>query len=129
MRRVQKSIAECIARADFVSVAPDDAVTAAVAGMRDKGTHCALVLDDGVLVGIFTERDFLNKIAAEKRDPATVRLRDVMTPDPEALRPYDGVAYAIHQMAIRRFRNVPVIDGERRPTSVLDIRLVMMHLL
>lgn len=129
MRRVQKTIAECIARADFVSVAPDDPVTVAVAGMRDKGTHCALVVEGGVLVGIFTERDFLNRIAAEKRDPAAVPVREVMTAKPEALRPHDNVSYAIHQMAVRKFRNVPVVDGEGRPTSVLDVRLVMMHLL
>ena len=84
MRRVQTTIAECISRADFVSVAPDDPVKVAVAGMRDTGTHCALVLEGGVLVGIFTERDFLNRIAAEKRDPAAVPVRDVMTPKPEA---------------------------------------------
>jgi CBS domain-containing protein len=129
MRRVQKTIAECIARADYVAVAPDDPVTAAVAGMRDKSTHCALVVDNGLLVGIFTERDFLHRIAAEKRDPANVAMREVMTPRPEALRAHDGVAYAIHQMAVRKFRNVPVVDAEGRPTSVLDIRLVMMHLL
>ena len=129
MRRVQQTIAECISRADYVSVAPGDPVTAAVAGMREKGTHCALVVEAGVLVGIFTERDFLHRIAAEKRDPAKVTMREVMTPRPEALRPHDGVAYAIHQMAVRKFRNVPVVDGEGRPTSVLDIRLVMMHLL
>src|SRR5687767_13154872 len=97
--------------------------------MREKGTQCALVVDGGVLVGIFTERDFRNWVAAEKRDPAEVRLRDVMTPKPEALRAHHGVAYAIHQMAIRKFRNVPVVDGEGRPTSVLNVRLVMMHLL
>src|SRR6186997_2147183 len=97
--------------------------------MREKSTHCALVVEGEVLIGIFTERDFLNRIAAEKRNPAEVRVRDVMTPDPEALHAHDSIAYAINRMAIRRFRNVPVVDRNRRPTSVLDVRLVMMHLL
>lgn len=129
MRRVQKTIAECIARADYVAVAPDDPVTMAVAGMREKGTQCALVVEGGLLVGIFTERDFLNRIAAEKRDPATVTMREVMTAKPEALRAHDAVAYAINRMAVGKFRNVPVVDSEGRPTSVLNVRLVMMHLL
>jgi CBS domain-containing protein len=129
VRRVEKTIAECIARADFVAVAPSDPVATAVAGMREKGTHCALVVEGGLLIGIFTERDFLNRIAADRRDPGVVTMREVMTPKPEALRAHDAVAYAIHQMAVRKFRNVPVVDSEGRPTSVLNVRLVMMHLL
>src|SRR5688572_13222896 len=109
VQRIQKSIAECIAPADFVSVRPDDRVTVAVAAMRDKGTHCALVVKDDELVGIFTERDFLHKIAAERRDPAAVCLREVMTPAPETLRAHDCISYAINRMAVGRFRNVPIV--------------------
>jgi len=129
VRSIQKTIAECIARADFVSVAPGDPVTVAVAGMRAKGTNCALVVDGDKLVGIFTERDFLQKIAAEKRDPARTSMRDVMTPEPETLRAHDSVTYAINRMAVRKYRNVPIVDRNGRPTSVLDARLVMMHLI
>lgn len=129
MRSIQKSIAECIARADFVSVGPDDRVTAAVSGMREKGTNCALVVERGVLIGIFTERDFLRRVAAEKRDPAAVAMREVMTPEPETLHAHDSVTYAINRMAVRKYRNVPIVDRYGRPTSVLDARLVMMHLI
>ena len=129
MRSIQKSIAECIARADFVSVAPGDPVTSAVAGMRAKGTNCALVVDGDKLVGIFTERDFLQRIAGEKRDPARVAVREVMTPEPETLRAHDSVTYAINRMAVRKYRNVPIVDRNGRPTSVLDARLVMLHLI
>lgn len=129
MRSIQKSIAECIARADFVSVGPDEPVTAAVSGMREKGTNCALVVERGVLIGIFTERDFLRRVAAEKRDPAAVAMREVMTPEPETLHAHDSVTYAINRMAVRKYRNVPIVDRYGRPTSVLDARLVMMHLI
>jgi CBS domain-containing protein len=129
VRSIQKSIAECIARADFVSVGPDDPVTTAVNGMREKGTNCALVVERGVLIGIFTERDFLHRVAAEKRDPAAVPMREVMTPEPETLRAHDSVTYAINRMAVRKYRNVPVVDRHGQPTSVLDARLVMMHLI
>jgi len=129
VRSIQKSIAECIARADFVSVAPDDLVTTAVSGMQAKGTNCALVVDREKLIGIFTERDFLHRIAAEGRDPATIPMRQVMTPDPETLRAHDSVTYAINRMAVRKYRNVPIVDRNGRPTSVLDARLVMMHLI
>jgi CBS domain-containing protein len=129
VRSIQKSIAECIARADFVSVGPDDPVTAAVTGMREKGTNCALVVEREKLIGIFTERDFLQRIAAERRDPASVPVREVMTAEPETLRAHDSVTYAINRMAVRKYRNVPIVDRNGRPTSVLDARLVMMHLI
>ena len=128
MRQIQKSIAECIARADFVALGPDDPVTAAIDGMRAKDTHCALVVDGGLLVGIFTERDFLQRVAAKRLDPAAVRMREAMTPDPETLRAHDCVSYAINRMAVGHFRNVPIVDRNGRPTSVLDSRLVLMHL-
>ena len=128
--RIQKSIAERIARADFASVGPDAMVSEAVKGMAEKNTRCALVVDEtGVLIGIFTELDFVERIAAERRDPAKTRMRDVMTPDPEALRAHHCVTYAINRMAHRKFRNVPIVDRHGRPTSVLDVRLVMMHLI
>jgi CBS domain-containing protein len=128
VRQIQKSIAECIARAAFVAVGPDDPVSTAVEGMKAKETHCALVVDGGKLVGIFTERDFLHRVAAERRDPARVRLCEVMTPEPETLRAHDCISYAINRMAVGRFRNVPIVDRNGRPTSVLDSRIVMMHL-
>jgi CBS domain-containing protein len=129
VRRIQRSIAECISKADFVSVGPDDPVSVAVDGMRAKGTHCALVVADGKLAGIFTERDFLRRVALERRDPAATRMHDVMTAQPEALRAHDCISYAINRMATKRFRNVPIVDRNSRPTSVLDAQLVMLHLL
>ena len=108
---------------------PDDLVSTAVAGMRDKKTHCALVVEEGKLVGIFTERDFLNRIASQRRDPARVAIREVMTLDPQTLRAHDCVSYAINRMAVGRYRNVPIVDRNGAPTSVLDVRLVMMHLI
>ena len=129
MRKIEKSIAECISRVDFVALAPERPVAEAMAGMREKGTHCALVVDGDALIGIFTERDFLQRVAAARRNPAEVLLREVMTPDPDTLHPHDCVSYAINRMAVAHYRNVPIVDSRGRPTSVLDVRMVMMHLL
>lgn len=129
MRQIRKSIAECIAKAEFVAVQPGDTVDVAVEGMRAKKTHCALVVDGSKLVGIFTERDYLNRVSIEARNPATTRLADVMTPDPMRLRSTDCVSYAINQMAVRGVRNIPIVDASGQPVSVLDVRLVIMHLI
>lgn len=129
MHRIQKSIRDSIARAKFVAVQPDDTVSAAVEGMKAEKTDCALVVENERLIGIFTERDFLNRISAEDLDPGQTTMRDVMTASPETLRSHNCITYAINRMAIGGYRNIPIVDRDGRPTSVLDVRLVMMHLI
>lgn len=128
MYQIQRSIGECIAESEFASVKPDDMVTAAVEAMTRAERDCVLVLDGGSLAGIFTERDFLNRVSAENRDPASTPMREVMTSEVRSLRSDDCVTYAIDLMANGGFRNVPVVDHSGRPTAVLDVRIVMGHL-
>jgi CBS domain-containing protein len=86
-----------------------------------------LVVDDGRLVGIFTERDVLNRIAGENVDLAAVPLRDHMTPDPQALSEDDALAFALHRMAVGHYRHVPVVrDGS--PVGFLSVRGVLRFL-
>src|SRR5690606_18820937 len=87
-----------------------DVVGKAFDAMSRESHDCVLVLERDVLAGIFTSRDFLNRIAADRRDPQQVTLGDVMTPTPRTLRPRDPVAFAINWMAIEGFRNVPIVD-------------------
>ena len=129
MRQIRSSIEECIADAAFVSVGLTDTVEQAVAGMRHKGTHCAVVIEDNDLVGIFTESDYLNRVAIEGKAPDDTQMREVMTPNPVRLRSFDCVSYAINQMAVRGVRHLPITDPSGRTVSVLDVRLVMMHLI
>jgi CBS domain-containing protein len=130
MQRIQKTIAEFVVNVDMVSVKPDEPVTAALAAMREHKSDSVLIVDaDNKLIGIFTDRDFLNRVAAEKRDPSSTPIKDVMTPDPESLHATDCMTYAINRMAVRGYRNVPIIDADGHPISVLDVRIVMMHLL
>jgi CBS domain-containing protein len=80
------------------------------------------------LAGIFTSRDFLNRVAAVRGDPAQLTLGDVMTKSPRSLRPHDDVVFAINWMAIEGFRNVPIVDDQRRLLGVLTVWDVMRHL-
>lgn len=129
MFQIQKSIGECISTIEPARVGPDDPVSAAVEAMTTAESDCVLVMDGESLAGIFTERDFLNRVSAEGRDPASTPMRIVMTPEVETLRSTDCVTYAISRMANRGYRNIPVVDSEGRPTGVLDVRIVMGHLI
>jgi CBS domain-containing protein len=129
MQRVERTIADLGCTRDVPRMAPDDRVAKALDAMCRGGHECVLVVDDRpVLRGIFTSRDFLRRVAATRRDPAKLALREVMTERPETLRPRDGVTYAINRMTAGGFRNVPIVDDDRTVVGVVTIWDVIRHL-
>ena len=98
------------------TVSPDAPVADVVATMRREGVDGVLVVDQERLVGIFTERDALLKLAG--RGLAGIAVRDVMTADPVVLREDDSVAVAVNKMAVGGFRHVPLVDAGR-PTGIV----------
>ena len=100
--------------------------TEAVARMHANAVDCVLVTDEGRLVGIFTDRDAVLKLAGRPAGPTP--LREVMTPDPVVLRHDDTIAVAIHKMAVGGFRHIPILDGGNLPVAVVSARDVFRHL-
>ena len=96
----------------------------AIARMHDEEIDCVLVTDGGRLVGIFTDRDAVLKVAGRT---GARSLGDVMTPDPVVLRHDDPIAVAIHKMAVGEFRHIPLVE-DGRPTGVVTARDVFHHL-
>jgi CBS domain-containing protein len=101
-------------------------VTEAMRAMQSEHRGCVIVTDDGTpsskLSGIFTERDVLFRIVDQGRNPATLPLADVMTPDPEVLPVKSTVAHALNKMSLGGFRHLPVVDEEHRPAFVVSVR-------
>lgn len=128
MHRIQKVIAEFVKGEPIPAVGPDEPVTRAMETMKERASDCALVIAQDKLIGIFTERDFLYRVMAERRSPAMTRIAEVMTPDPQALRPGDSVAYAINCMVTRGFRNIPVVDDQGQAIAILDVRDIIQHI-
>ena len=101
----------------------------AVQAMLARRQACVLVVDgQGHLIGIFTERDVLNRVVGRGLDVRQATLRSVMTPDPEALTPAQRVAYAVHCMSVAGYRTVPLVDAERRPVGVVTVSDVIRWL-
>jgi CBS domain-containing protein len=107
-------------------LAASASVTDAMRAMQREHRGCVLVTDDGTklskLVGIFTERDVLLRIVDRGKNPATLPLSEVMTPEPEVLSVKSTVAYALNKMTVGGFRHVPVVDEEHRPAFVVSVR-------
>ena len=94
----------------------------AITRMLERRQAGVLIVDGaGRLAGIFTERHVLTRVAGAGRNTERTVLRDVMTPNPEALTTGDRIAYAVHSMSVAGFRTVPLVDGDRRPVGVVTV--------
>ena len=128
MRRLEKTIQEIGWTRNVPRLAKSERVARAFDLMSREAHDCVMVMEAGRLCGIFTSRDFLNRVAAVRADPSAIALGAVMTKDPRTLRPRDAVAFAINWMAIEGFRNVPIVDDEGVVLGVLTVWDVMRHL-
>jgi CBS domain-containing protein len=109
---------------------PDTSIGDCIRIMRE-GRHGSVLIVDRTegerLVGIFTERDVLLRVWGSGLDIATTPVRQVMTPDPFVLKEDDVLAQAIHLMAVRGFRHIPVVrDG--RPVGFTSVRGILRHI-
>ncbi len=108
---------------EFLGVAPDAPVSEVIKQMKQARLGCALVLEDGKLVGIFTERDLLNELTGKDAHSPTTAVKELMSANPEVLRETDSVATALNKMSMGRYRHIPVqkADGTYCVTSIKHV--------
>ena len=109
-----------------------DASTSLAKAIRQMNAHnigCLLVTDaNDELVGVFTERDVLMRVAGQGADLSEVTVGDYMTPDPLALTADLPIAHALYLMSVHGFRHVPLVDEENRPEGIISFRDVIRYL-
>ena len=71
------------------------------------------VLRDGVLVGIFSERDLMKRVVVEGRPADNTRVGDVMTSDPLVVTPEETLENCMLLMRRHGFRHLPICDGKQ----------------
>ncbi|HET7670196.1 MAG TPA: CBS domain-containing protein, partial [Burkholderiales bacterium] len=117
-------ISSVIEPRQVICAAPEASVSDAARLMQQGKVGAVLVVEDGSLVGIFTERDAVCRVMAPGRDPARTPLRDVMTADPITVSPDETFGYALLLMHDHGFRHVPVVqDG--RAVGVVSARYAL----
>jgi CBS domain-containing protein len=120
-----RTVGDIIKGQDLLTAPAGTAVSEAARWMRGRRVGAILVVENEQLVGIFTERDALFRVLAEKRDGSTTTLSDVMTANPTAIRTSDSFPMALHLMHEGRFRHVPVVDDAGRPVGIISSRDAM----
>jgi len=105
-----------------------DAMWKVVGEMKAKGRGAVLVEEEGALVGIFTERDLLNRIDYSDALWSHVVVRDVMTPHPMVIRPDDSLSEALRRLTQGHRRHLPILDHRGAVLGLISIRDILTHI-
>ena len=98
---------------DIFSVAPQDSVLRAIEVMATKHVGALLVMKEGSLIGIISERDYARKVILKSRSSHDTPVGDIMTSPAVSVTPEDTVHRCMQIMTEGRFRHLPVVKGGR----------------
>ena len=95
---------------DVWSVAPTDSVYDAIAQMAERHVGALLVLSDGKLVGVLSERDYARKVILSGRSSKETEVQDIMTTRVICSKPSQTIEQCMALMTDKRIRHLPVIE-------------------
>ena len=114
---------------EMVCVAPDTSVGETIETMQQRRNGCALVAAGSSLLGIFTERDLIRKVAGRAQAGLERPIRDLMTPEPAVLSPDDSLLDAVRLMNRGGYRHIPLVDSANRVCDCLSVINIVDYLL
>jgi CBS domain-containing protein len=94
------------------SVAPGASVMEAIRQMAERHIGALVVLEEGRLVGILSERDYARKVVLNGRNSASTAVREIMSSPVTTVTPEQTVDDAMRLMTARRIRHLPVVRGD-----------------
>ncbi len=117
-----RTLRQVVTGQTLVSALPDTTVRAAAVAMAGQSVGAIMIVDEtGRLIGLFTERDVLNRVVARGLDPETTLLASVMTDKLQTATPDKPLGHALHLMFEGGFRHVPVVE-DGRPVGMVSAR-------
>lgn len=111
-----------------IAASPHDSLRTVIGVMAEKRVGCLLIIENGQLVGVFSERDVLLKVATSGVDIDATPVGKLMTRNPETLQQDDGLVYALHQMALGGYRHIPLLNAEGVPVAVVSMRDIVGYI-
>jgi CBS domain-containing protein len=125
MGRLVKHILEQKGR-EVVTIESDATVYACLEAMVERNVGSIVVLDEGEVSGIFTERDYLRRIALEGRTSRQTRVCDVMTSEVIVTTPERTIRECLAVMTEAKCRHLPVV-AEGRLAGIVSIGDCVKH--
>ena len=118
---MSRTIRDIIRNQKILALPPETSVREAARAMADRNVGSAMVVEDGKLVGIFTERDALVRVLAAGLDPVTTELSAVMARKVLTISPDRPLVNALHRMRDNGFRHMPVVENGI-PRGMISVR-------
>jgi len=97
---------------EIISISPEKMVFEALGIMAKKHIGALAVMENGKLVGIFSERDYAREVVLKDKSSKTTQVREVMTSTLIYGQSNDLADSAMNTMSDKRIRHLPVMDGE-----------------
>ena len=110
---------------DLYSVSADDSAHNAARYMTERHIGAVTVVDGERVIGLFSERDLMNRIVAEGRDPRAVAVREVMTTDLTTGSPNESYEEGLRKMQHARCRHLPIVE-EDNFIGLISLRDLLM---
>lgn len=98
---------------DVWSIDPDSSVFDAIQQMADRGIGALVVIEDGKLVGLLSERDYARKIILSGKSSPKTPVREIMVRQVVCARPGQTVEECMAVMSEKRVRHLPVLDDDK----------------
>jgi CBS domain-containing protein len=107
--------------APIATIEADETVLDALKVLAERGIGAVLVMREGALTGIFSERDYARRVVLQGRSSAGTPVSDVMTSRLTTVAPITTVEEAMQLMTDRRIRHLPVLDAAGTLIGVVSI--------
>ena len=104
----------------FLCVDSSTSVRDAMKLMTGKHISCVLVTEDAKLVGVFGDRDVLDKVALEYDDVIDEPVSTVMSTDPAFVGEFDSAAKALAVMVGSGYRHIPIVNDKSVPIGIIS---------
>ena len=109
-------------------VAPKASIREVIDIMVEHSIGCVLVVEDGQIQGVFTERDAVLKLNTDYQSMLERPVDEFMTPNPQTLAPDAKIAFAIQRMDQGGYRHLPIVDAQGTPVGVISVRDILAYL-
>lgn len=93
------------------SVTQNISVLDALKTMMEKNISALLVIENDVLLGIFTERDYARKVILHGKSSKDTPIHEVMTPNPHTITQDEAIDHCMQLMTNNHFRHLPIAEG------------------